>query len=53
MTTQCMECVHYLGVLECEAFPGGIPNDILSGEFDHTEVHPKQRNEIVFEKVEE
>jgi len=39
MTTQCKGCDHYLGLLECEAFPYGIPEDILTGEFDHTEAY--------------
>ncbi len=49
MTDQCNICKHYTGALECEAFPKGIPGDILTGEFDHTEKHPDQDNDIVFE----
>ena len=37
MTTQCAICKHYTGLLECEAFPKGIPQDILTGEVDHAE----------------
>ncbi len=38
---------------ECAAFPEGIPEEILSGEFIHTKKHPKQNNEILFEEKEE
>ena len=38
----CDACAHYIGVLNgklvCEAFPDGIPDDILEG-FDHTQPH--------------
>ena len=36
----------------CIAFPNGIPENILSGEFDHTKKHPSQSNDILFESVE-
>lgn len=36
---QCENCKHYLSGLRCVAFPDGIPDDILSGEFDHTQPH--------------
>lgn len=35
----CDNCKHYLSELRCLAFPDGIPDDILSGEFDHTQPH--------------
>jgi len=37
----------------CEAFPEGIPKDILNAKFKHTKKHPDQDNDIVFEKREE
>ena len=37
----------------CRAFPNGIPEDILTGEFDHTKKHPKQDNDIVFKPTKE
>jgi len=32
----------------CKAFPKSIPDDILTGEFDHTKPHPDQTNNILF-----
>jgi hypothetical protein len=51
MTEQCPVCKHYLNLFECEAFPEGIPDEILSGEVDHTEPYPGD-NGIRFEAVE-
>lgn len=34
--------------LTCEAFPQGIPKEILNGEIDHSEPLPNQENDIVF-----
>lgn len=36
MTEQCGRCKHYKAMLECDAFPEGIPEAILTGRFDHT-----------------
>lgn len=49
---QCVQCAHFnfeyysehpevndRGVLKCEAFPKGIPDDIQEGRFDHTKPH--------------
>ena len=35
----CDNCKNYTLGLSCLAFPDGIPDDILSGEVDHTEPH--------------
>lgn len=34
---QCRKCRHYMAseVGPCPAFPGGIPEEILTGEFNH------------------
>lgn len=37
--------------ITCMAFPAGIPEDILTGEFDHTKKYQGQENDIVFEAV--
>jgi hypothetical protein len=34
---QCMRCKHFLGRLTCLAYPTGIPEEILTGEVDHSE----------------
>lgn len=51
-SNQCLECVHYLGEVECEAFPEGIPTPIITGEVDHAEPYEGD-NDIQFEPTEE
>ena len=57
ITKQCINCKHYLGALDCAAFPVRIPSDILTGQFDHTEPYPNAENPkdngIRFEPVED
>ncbi len=36
-STQCIDCNRYRMRLTCEAFPDGIPEEIVTGEHDHTE----------------
>jgi hypothetical protein len=33
-------CTHYQGLLQCDAFPERIPQEILSGEVDHRKPSP-------------
>jgi len=47
----CNKCANYFGDLACQAFPKGIPENILTGKNDHRKPLPKQGNDIVFEKV--
>ncbi len=53
----CMFCKNLFlkGQVNCKAFPdkNSIPNDILIGKNDHTKIHPKQDNEMLFEPIEE
>ena len=35
--------------MKCQAFPDGIPEDIILSEFLHFEKHPLQKNDILFE----
>lgn len=51
-TIQCRDCRHRnQEKYNCDAFPNGIPHDILQGEFDHTKRHPDQDNDILFEPI--
>jgi hypothetical protein len=53
--TLCATCKHFRSFNEktCDAFPDGIPNDILNGDFVHnkeyTGVEDKYDNGIIFE----
>lgn len=44
---KCVICKHKFETLQCDAFPDGIPDDILFG-FDHSEPYPGD-NGIRFE----
>ena len=48
----CFECKHFR-VIEggCDAFPDGIPDEITSGENEHSEPLYFQENSIVFEPL--
>ena len=47
----CEDCVHQItdkpGAI-CEAFPEGIPDEILTGINDHSKPLEEQKNELVF-----
>jgi len=45
---QCLKCKHYIGAGYCEAFPDGIPSEVMSGKFEHTKPYPGD-NGIQFE----
>ena len=46
----CSNCIwrvgHYPGA--CEAFPTGIPDNIVDGTFEHTTRHPLQDNDYLY-----
>ena len=46
----CFRCKHYIDNYKCRAFSCGIPDDILTMKFEHTEEHPEQDNKIVFQE---
>ena len=49
---RCFNCVHYRGKLECNAFTGGIPEEILLGEDKHIKKHKlntKDKKAVDFE----
>ena len=49
----CSSCKHFdRAEGGCTAFPDGIPDEITSGENDHTKPLPDQGNDIVFEPEE-
>lgn len=49
-TFLCFKCKHLLPYEGgCKAFPDGIPDEIVSGEVEHTQPLPYQTNQIVFE----
>jgi len=51
----CLMCKHNReapqGGMVCDAFPDGIPEPILVGDFDHTEPYPGD-HDIQFEPME-
>ena len=49
--TQCVRCKHWIRQMECEAFDGPIPVEILSNEHDHRKPYPGD-NGIQFEPTE-
>ena len=50
-SNQCIECKRYEGQAECEAYPDGIPEAIITGDHDHTEPYPGDHG-IQFEPME-
>jgi hypothetical protein len=51
-STQCIDCSRYEGLNTCEAYPDGIPVEIITGEHDHTEPFPGD-NGIRFEAIQD
>lgn len=48
----CFNCKHFdIETSTCKAFPIEIPDEILSGENDHSKPLPEQKNNIVFEPI--
>jgi len=48
----CFKCKNFNDIIGgCKAFPDDIPNEILSGENDHSKPLPDQKNDIVFEPI--
>jgi hypothetical protein len=49
MGMQCPQCVRYRGNLTCDAFPQRIPEEILTGQYDHT--RPLQSETKLYEPI--
>jgi hypothetical protein len=49
----CFQCVHFDGILGCPAFPDGIPEEILLGENDHSQIIKGQVGKFIFEPIKE
>lgn len=48
----CLRCEHFLRFEGgCKAFPNGIPDEITSGQNDHSKPLPEQGNEITFKPI--
>ena len=48
----CFKCKNFNEIIGgCKAFSDDIPNEILSGENDHSKPLPDQNNDIVFEPI--
>ena len=50
ISSLCLVCAHRGLNIACDAFPQGIPDEILSGKFDHTKPY-KGDNGIMFKKL--
>jgi len=50
ISTQCLECKHYIAFSTCEAYPDKIPQEIFDGTVEHTEPYPGD-NGIMFEPI--
>lgn len=49
----CLLCRHLKKGFECDAFPDGIPDEIIGGKNRHTTPLPDQGNDIVFKLFKE
>lgn len=50
----CFKCKHFREIEGgCNAFPEGIPEEITSGDNEHSKTLESQGNSIVFEKKED
>ena len=50
----CFDCKHFNQIEGgCKAFPTDIPEEILSGENEHSKPLEGQENDIVFEPIDE
>ena len=47
---QCDYCRHYREHQKCDAFPDGIPMDILTNKFDHHKPHEDDHG-IQFQRI--
>ena len=50
--SQCFDCKHWIDRGRCEAFPDGVPDEILTNAHDHRKAYPGDKG-IRFEKIKE
>ena len=48
---ECINCLHWIKDWKCDAFPNGIPDDIMYGDMDHRSPY-KGDNGFQFEERE-
>jgi hypothetical protein len=44
----CLTCIHAKENMKCDAFPKGIPNEILAGKDKHSKKHKDQNGDLVY-----
>lgn len=49
---KCTMCQHYLGKLQCKAFPDGILEEIASNKKEHNQIIVGQKGNYVFKEKE-
>lgn len=48
----CFNCKNFDQIVGgCLAFPDDIPNEIISGENDHSKPLPDQKNNVIYEPI--
>ena len=47
--SQCLDCRYWFNKGKCNAFPKGIPDEILKNEFIHDKIHPNQKGDFIYQ----
>ena len=53
IVSQCLRCKNFIDdkKFTCNAFPNGIPEEIIINDIEHGEPLSNQKNNIVFEEI--